>query len=170
LTVSLGDDVFDAWQRFSKIMSYDLLTDDLDNRLWGWYGRAPTHCLKVAMIIAALDWPENTPAPRIEMQHLSRALAIVNQWRASAHRALAMASQSETTRLQVRVMRQISMAEPQGITMRDLARAMRDTPATEIETAARELVTRGEITEIEQKPGPAGGKPTRRFRIYTPSG
>lgn len=96
LTVTLGEKVLPSWKTYNKTMSYDLLLDPaLDERLHGLYGRMPTHAIKVAMLLAALDWPADRVAPQIELHHLARAVDIAERWRASAHRALGQATQTE---------------------------------------------------------------------------
>jgi len=164
ITATLGAGVFDAWTKFNKALSFDLLNDDLDGRLRGTYGRLPTQALKVAMILAALDWPPHAPAPRIELPHLARAIAIVESWRASAHRVIVNATASEFSQLTKRILRQLAKHDPGGATVRDLCRAMVDKRPAEIESALAELVTAGLAEEVETKPGKQGGRPTKRYR------
>ena len=164
LTVKIGGGVFEPWQRYDKAASYDMLTDDLDHRLWGWYGRAPTMVLKVATILAALDWPQSAPAPTIQLPHLARAIDVVERWRASVHRVLHMAVKSELERLAERILRQVSKCEPQGVTLRDLGRAIKDKPAAEIELTLKDMMKRGSVEEIGCNPE-KGGRPTKRYRV-----
>jgi len=145
-------------------MSYDLLTPDLDNRLYGTYGRLPTQALKIAMILAALDWG-NGNAPRIEAPHMARAISIAEAWRASAHRVISVATDSVFDRERQRVLRVVSQFEPGGATMRDIYRAMQDKKPSEIEFIVIEMVTAGELEEIETPLGKKGGRPTKRYRI-----
>jgi len=81
-----------AWGKYDKALTHDLLTADdaPDGRLWGTYGRLPAQALKVAVILAALDWAGGQlPEPRITLAHWGRGQMIAEQWRASAHRLLA---------------------------------------------------------------------------------
>lgn len=161
LAVTLGPAVHDAWQGYSKAVSHELLTADLDDHLWGTYGRLPTYALKVAIILAALDWPTEAKAPTIQMVHLARALSIAESWRASAHRALEMARETQFIALKDRVYRQIADAHPGGITKRDLGRAMTRESVSDIEQALGELVSMGEI-----EAAPSGGARGPRSVVY----
>lgn len=159
----LGRDVYPAWERYNKAVSYDLLTDDLDGRLAGTYGRLPTLALKVALILASLDgWQGNSPA--VELPHLARAISITEEWRASAHRALGLATQSDFDQVAQRVLRQTGRAGAGGITLRDLYRGMADRSPAELAEVVTQLV---EVGEMEELPTPAGrvGRPTKRYRL-----
>ena len=68
IAVFLGDGVYQLWNTYNRAMRYDMLNDDLDRRLWAAYGRLPVHVLKVATLLAALDW-KDAPCPQIEMRH-----------------------------------------------------------------------------------------------------
>lgn len=163
--VILGDDVFAAWENYNRALSYDLLTSDLDSKLWGTYGRLPVQCLKVAMILSALDWTQsNDAAPVIELPHLARAISITESWRASAHRALTIVTSGDFDRLQRRITQQLSHFEPDGATMRDLYRAMRDKSPDEIRGALAQLQDLGQVQEIDAKPA-GRGRPTKRYRL-----
>jgi len=163
--VTLGGGVYEAWGRYNKAVSFDLLTPDLEARLYGTYGRLPGLALKVAVILAALDWPAGLETPQVTLSHLARALSITEAWRASAHRALLAAAQDETDHVKRRVLCQIGRAEPNGATVRDLCRAMQSTRTAEIEAALHDLVTAGEVEAVRQQSGQQGGRPTERYRL-----
>jgi len=156
LCVTLGTGVYDAWQAYSKATRYDLINDDLDQRLHGCYGRLPVQAWKVAMVLAALDWQES-PAPVIELPHLARAIGIVETWRASAHRALAKVAATEFERLQQRIIVQLSRHEPHGATLRDLYKSIRDRSPEEIEMSLGQLQKVNMVDEIEAPSGKRGG-------------
>jgi len=158
----LGVDVHAAWDRYNKAVSYDLLTDDLDHRLAGTYGRLPTLALKVGLILAALDgWQGN--GPTVELPHLARAISICEEWRASAHRALKLATQGEFDRAAQRVLRVAGRAGPGGATMRNLYRGMQDKEPAEIAEVVAQLVDVGELEEL-QAPTGKPGRPAKRYR------
>ena len=164
-TVTLGTGVFDAWQRYSKAVRYDLITDSLDRRLWGAYGRLAVHALKVSTILAAMDW-KCEGAPVIELYHLARAVAITEDWRASAHRVLRTATETEYDRLQERVLYQCGRHDKEGgATLRNLYISMRDRTPAELTNVVEQLVKVGMLEEISIKAGPTGGRPTMRYRL-----
>ena len=166
-TVTLGTGVFDAWQRYNKAISYDLLTTaQFDQRLFGTYGRLPEQALKVSMILAALDWPGYQTPPKLELPHLARAMTICEDWRESAHRALATLTVTEFDRLRVRILQQINRRLPQGATFRELTRAMRDKTPNEIMEALQQMLDSSDIEEAKSKTGKRG-RPTVRYKPVT---
>lgn len=165
-TATLGAGVHETWARYNRALSYDLLTEDLDTRLHGSYGRLPVHALKVALILAALDgWSEYQKAPIVELRHLARAISITETWRASSHRALTLATKTDFDRLAQRVIRQVSRHEPSGATLRDVYRGMQDQKPTVIQETVTQLLEVGELDALEVPPGKNGGRPTTRYRI-----
>lgn len=87
VTVLLGDGVWEHWQHYNEAMSYQFQNPDVisDYRLRLICGRLPVKLLRVAILLAALDW-DGEGAPRIEMCHYARAHQIAEQWRVNAHR------------------------------------------------------------------------------------
>ena len=164
LDVRLGTAVLLAWQAYDKLLRHDLLTIDLPERLWGWYGRAPTQVIKVATLLAALDW-DTGDTPKIELPHLMRAISIVESWRASVHRLLAMTTQSVYSTMRQRITRVLASADPYGATLRDLYKGLRDKSPSEIESILDQMVRVNEIVVIDVKPGPKGGRPTKRYKL-----
>jgi hypothetical protein len=167
LSVTLGDGVFDAWENYSRALGYDLLGAELDTRLWGSYNRLVTMSLKVAMILAALDWPEDMAAPRIELRHLARAMGITETWRASAHRVIDGATASGFDRLQRRISRQLAIAGKDGATVRDIHQQMRDLRPSDIEMTLQEMMTAGEVEVLPRPASARGGRPTKLYRLST---
>jgi hypothetical protein len=160
----LAEGVYERWNQYNKSVSYELLTDELDERLHGAYGRLPTQVIKVATILAALAWQEEA-APVILDCHLAQAIAICEKWRASAHRVLQMATENEFNALQERIIKQLSKAGPKGATLRDLYKAMKDRTPDQIEDTLRQLVKAGMVEDIAQPAGPKGGAPTVRYKL-----
>lgn len=164
LDVVLGDGVFDLWKQYAKIVRYDLLNTELDEQLWGTYGRLGVQVLKIAMLLAALDWG-CWCSPVIEIKHLLRSIGIGEAWRASAHRVIGTANMGTFDRLRQRITRQLARHEPGGGTLRDLYRAMKDKTPAHIEQALMQMLAVGEIEEVPVAADRKGGRPTRRYRI-----
>lgn len=162
IDVILGKDVYQAWQDYNRAMSFDLLTPDLDMHLWGTYGRMPSHMIKIAMILAAFDWPEGGTC-KIELRHLARAFSIAEKWRASAHRAKNLSGASNFEQMKKRILRQVSK-HPEGATLRDIYMGLRDKTPGEIELSLSDMVLAGILEELEPEPGKRG-RPAKRFRI-----
>jgi hypothetical protein len=170
LTVTLGDGVFEAWSRYAKATSYDLLTASLDPRLYGTYGRLGVQVLKVGTIFAAFDWAlaqEPASTPSIALSHLTRAVGIVESWRASAHRALRLVTHGARDALHARIRSHAAKTGERGITMRDLCRAMRDKEPEDIQRAVQQMALGGDLDELEPPQGEPG-RPTTRYRVPGP--
>ena len=164
LNTQLGTGVHQAWQAYDKALRHDLLIPNLPERLWGWYGRAPTQALKVSILLAALDW-EAGQAPQIDLPHLVRAISIVESWRASVHRVLALTTQTAYNTLQQRIIHLLASAEPYGATLRDMYKAFRDKTPAEIESVLEQMARVNDILVVDVRPGPQGGRPTKRYRL-----
>jgi hypothetical protein len=165
LTVSLTESAIEAWNAYNKSVSYDLLvTFDINERLKAAYGRLPTQAIKVATILAALDWPESQAAPIIDLSHLAGAIAICERWRASAHRALRMAIRGKSDTLHQRILQVVAQHEPDGITRRDLKKAIRGYAPERIDDAINQMLGI-ELREVDVKPGKNGGRPTQRLHL-----
>lgn len=165
LTVTLGNGVFEKWNAYNKVLRFDLLGDDIDERLLGTYGRLPTQVLKVATILAALDWGSSTPAPRIDLPHLHRAIAIAETWRVGAHRTLDTGATADENVKLSRLLRQIGRHGLEGATFRDLRRAMGDVPVTALQRLLDQAISAEEVTPVQPAPGTKGGRPTTRYRL-----
>lgn len=126
--VILDAEAFAAWQRYDRALTFDLLTrsDKPDSRLWGNYGRFPTLALKVAMIVAALDWAMGDERePRVTLAHWARAQLITERWRESAHRLLETLSRNvEENGMEDRVIRLLAKADSNGLTIREVYRVL----------------------------------------------
>jgi hypothetical protein len=164
LSVGLGRGVMDVWNVYNKVMSYDLLTPDLDSKLYAAYGRFPTHVLKVATILAALDW-EHGGAPIIELPHLSRAIQIIESWRESVHRAIVSIDKNNYEQICLRITNQLSKDGSAGTTFRDICRGMRDVTPQEITKALEGLIFSGDIIQVPKKSGIKGGRSTEIYKI-----
>lgn len=112
LSVILAPGVLEHWGAYAKAVGHDLLTPDLDERLYGTYGRMPTQVLQLATSLPAMDWPRNQDAPTIELSHLARAMDTGERWRASAHRVLAVASVNDTNKKITRLLYQVGRHGP----------------------------------------------------------
>jgi hypothetical protein len=163
LEVKLGAGVYDAWSKYNRALSHELLTDELNPNLKGTYGRLPTHALKIAMILAALDWSASDPAPKIELPHLARAIEIAETWRASAHRALDLTTANMSSRVKDRITR--LLAKYPNMTERDLVKSLKDIDQNELHLALVEMVEIGDVVEVDAGPGAKGGRPTKRYTV-----
>jgi len=161
-TVSMARGVYELWEQYNKAVSYDLVNEQLNQQLWPAYGRFPVHCLKLAMILTALDWQQDVATPVIEMRHLGKAMEICETWRESVHQARLLANESAFDQLQQRVLYQVARHEPKGASLRDVYKSMKDVEPTDIEKCLSTLVQLEEV-EPERTSGP--GRSTIRYHL-----
>lgn len=167
MSVVIESEAMGAWQRYSKAVGYDLITQALDNRLWAVYGRLPDQLIKVAIILASFDWAmekRKTAVPTITLGHISRAMNVVEGWRRSAHRTIEQVTMSDANRFLQRILRHVVSTGERGITLRELYKGMRDRQPFEIANALDQLVQAEEIEVIDAGTTKAGGRPTKRYR------
>lgn len=95
LAVTFDKAVWEHWRAYSDCMLYDLQHPDVtsDDRLRKMYGRLPVALLKVATLLATLDWPVDAQAPHVAVSHYARAHQIVEGWRANAARFITVMDQ-----------------------------------------------------------------------------
>jgi len=155
--VEVADDAKAAWWKYSVALTHTLLTGDNPppQQLWGNYARLPAQALKIALILAALDWGcGNQQEPRLTLPHYARAQGIAERWRASAHRLLDMLSNRDVAAeygKEDRILRVIQAAGSGGITARTVYRTL-GLRRVEFELAVAGLVRDGLIRETEIKP------------------
>lgn len=162
ICVMLGSSVFDDHERYSRAM-HELIGPALPERLAGVYGRLPGQVLKVAIILAALDWPRNREAPTVERHHWARAVEIVERWRASAHRLVTVTQRSAGDQLADRILSLLPSYGPQGATVREAHRRMSGADTGQIRVALEGLERDGLVARVHVVPSARGGRPTERF-------
>ena len=136
----------------------------LDDRLRAIYGRLHVQGIKVAILLAAMDWADDNaglPHPKVKAAHWYRAQQIVEDWRASAHRLLADLGENEEGRLEGRI---LSFLRACGgvATVRDIYRALRS-PRKPVTEALRALEEDGCVVRVELPPKP--GLKSEAYRL-----
>jgi hypothetical protein len=136
----------------------------LDDRLRAIYGRLHVQAIKVAILLAAMDWADDDaglPHPKVKAAHWYRAQQIVEDWRASAHRLLADLGENEEGRLEGRI---LSFLRACGgvATVRDIYRALRS-PRKPVTEALRALEDDGCVVRVELPPKP--GLKSEAYRL-----
>ena len=167
LSITMDAPAMQTWQAYAKALLHDVITPDLDDRLLAGYGRLPTQALKVASILAALDWPIDDNVPEITLAHIGQAMEICERWRRSLHRMLSISRETDLSRLKQAIVRIVSQEGSKGVTIRDMARAT-GRPMSTAEDAATELVADGTFICQKTQPGPQGGRPVYRY-YFNPS-
>ena len=159
LTARIWPDVHAYEQALRAMTAPD---SPLDDRLRAIYGRLHVQALKVAMLLAAMDWIDlgGQARPTVEPAHWYRAQMITESWRASAHRLLADLGENEEARLENRILG-LLRGQQNPVTVREIYRALRSTRKPVVE-ALKALETDGVILRVE-----APTKPGRKSEMYT---
>jgi len=153
-----------AYERVLRAMTAP--NSPLDDRLRTVYGRLHIQALKVAIILAALDWialgDQRQGKPVVRAPHWYRAQQIVENWRASAHQLLHDLGESEEARLEIRILKLLA-GRPSGLSVRDIYRALRS-PRKPVIEALKALEVDGQVAqEIMQRSG--RGRPSECYRL-----
>ncbi len=165
IKVYLDGGVFDLWDKYNKCVRYDMIIDkdaDLDERLYGTYGRSQIQALKLATLLAALDW-HNEPSPIIKLSHITKAIMISEIWRKSAHRALEKTDVSEYDKIEGAVMRICTRFG--SASMRDLHNNARSFSPTDIEDVINQLIKMGVVEAFYDDHDGKPGRPTTKYKI-----
>ena len=162
---SLAADIWQQVHAYEQALRTMTAPDShLDDRLRAIYGRMHVQAIKVAILLAALDWAENTessPRPNVTPAHWYRAQIITEEWRASAHRLLAELGENEEVRLENRILGLLKTAGGNA-TVRDLYRALRS-PRKPVIEALKALEQDGRVTKVDLPPNP--GKRSEAYRL-----
>lgn len=143
-------------------------SSSLDDRLRAIYGRLHVQAIKVAILLAALDWADSedsSPRPRVTTAHWYRAQGIAEDWRASAHRLLADLGENEEGRLENRILG-LLRACGGSATVRDIYRALRSPRKTVLE-ALKALEDDGRVVRV-QNAYSGRGRPPEKYELIDP--
>ena len=114
------------WEAYAKALGHTLLAQGaVDEQLFASYGRLPMMAMKVALLLATMDWAEESnraSAPTIRATHWQAAQLITEEWRASLHRLVSLSQTTSEERLQDRILQKVESVNSEGITLRDLQR------------------------------------------------
>lgn len=162
---SIAADIWPACHAYEQALrAMTAPGSSLDDRLRAVYGRLHVQAIKVAILLAALDWADDDATcarPKVAAAHWYRAQQMTEEWRASAHRLLADLGENEEGRLENRVLGFLRVCG--GVaTVRDIYRALRS-PRKPVIEALRALEEDGCIERVELPPKP--GMKSEAYRL-----
>jgi hypothetical protein len=163
---SLSADIWTPCRAYEQALrAMTAPSSSLDDRLRAVYGRLHVQAIKVAILLAAMDWSDEDsglPHPKVTAAHWYRAQQIVEDWRSSAHRLLADLGENEEGRLENRV---LSLLKACGgsATVRDLYRALRSPRKTVLETL-KALEDDGRVIRV-QNAYSGRGRPPEKYEL-----
>ena len=137
---------------------------NLDDRLRGNYGRFSTMALKLALILAIMDWTDEgmQNAPRITTAHWARGQMLAEEYRASVHRLLDELSIGVDVKNEKKVLDFIARNGERPPSARDILRGAGVKSRKEIDATLAALVEDGVIEIAERK---TGGRSARGYRV-----
>ena len=137
---------------------------NLDDRLRGNYGRFSTMALKLALILAIMDWTdEGMPnAPRITTDHWARGQMLAEEYRASVHRLLDELSIGVDVKNEQKVLDFIARHGERPPSARDILRSAGVKSRKEVDATLAALIDDGVIEIAERK---TGGRSARGYRV-----
>ena len=162
-----GPGMMEAYQTYSKTLSFDMLLDTtVTESVQPNYSRLPTMALKIAIILATLDWADNTTTDKdsfgvlnapnivITLGHWARAQMIAESWRSSLHRLLSSISETDDARSEKRLIQHLTRWK-EGRTINELVNST-GLSRTHLKSAIDSLVESGEleVVKVAGKRGP----------------
>lgn len=168
ISAGIDAEAFQLWDKYNKALSFNLLVENtsVNPILFGSYGRLPTHALKAALIMAAMEWPELQPAPRVELKHMVRGIVMAEEWRESLHRVIEKVEASEYDAFAQRIIKAIGKYLTRGASLRDIHQAMRDKSPVEIQNQLMQMAMEHTIEMKVVKPQ-KGGRPTEKYFVVS---
>ncbi|MCD4684494.1 MAG: DUF3987 domain-containing protein [Anaerolineae bacterium] len=163
----VASDLWEPMHAYERVMrEMTAPNSPLDDRLRTVYGRLHVQALKVAIILAALDWvmlgDRRQSKPVVRAAHWYRAQQIVETWRASAHRLLHDLGESEEARLEMRILRLLA-GQPNGLSVRSIYRTLRS-PRKPVIEALKALELDGRVVQDFARQGERGPR-TEIFQL-----
>lgn len=148
IPASMSKDAFTAYTAYMKAVFFDMIDENLDERVHGNYRRMHIQALKIALAVACMDWAASNAQgkPVITLGHWAIGQQIAEKARESLHRMLPVLSESRDSRTQ-RDLLTVFRQNPSGLTIRDICRLLyRKTK--DVQSAIQILVESGEIETI----------------------
>ena len=96
IQASYSNDIYKKWDAYHEGIWQLIAQNTIPEKLHAAYGRMPTTVIKIATLLAAIDWANAKKDEKLEIQihHWARAQMITEEYRASLHRLLDMTNQA----------------------------------------------------------------------------
>jgi len=165
ISATMDRAVFDLFNAYYTALHQ--MTDprrSLDDRLRGNYGRFSTMALKLALILAIMDWTDEgmQNAPRVTTAHWARGQMLAEDYRASVHRLLDELSIGLDVKNEKKVLDFIARHGERPPSARDILRSAGVKSRKEVDATLAALIDDGVIEIAERK---TGGRSARGYRV-----
>lgn len=137
---------------------------NLDDRLRGNYGRFSTIALKLALILAIMDWVDNgaPQAPHLTEAHWARGQLLAESYRASVHRLVDELSLGLDVKNEEKVLDFIARTPDRPPSSREILRGAGIKTRKEVDATLTALLSDGAIDAVERR---TGGRPTTVYQL-----
>ena len=135
----------------------------LDDRLRGNYGRFSTIALKVALIVAIMDWADEGAhqAPRLTTTHWARGQMLAGEYRASVHRLLDELSIGQDVKNEEKILDFIARSSEHPPSAREILRGAGIKMRKEVDATLMALMEDGAVESVERR---TAGRPTTTYQ------
>ena len=157
--------VFDRFNAYYAAL-HDL-TDpkrNLDDRLRGNYGRFASIALKLALILAIMDWADEGAqgSPRISEAHWARGQMLAEDYRASVHRLIDTLSVGQDIKNEQKILDFIARTGDRPPSAREILRGSGVKTRKEVDATLAALAEDGAIEAVERR---TAGRPTTAYQL-----
>lgn len=160
---SMTDGALKLYQNYMKAVFYEMIDDDLDERLHGNYRRLHIQAVKIALALACIDWVENNEGIQIVITegHFTLAQQLTETSRESLHKLMPILSESRDARTQRDLISILKHAPPGGLTTRDICKQTGKS-IKDIRTGLEVLIESGFVETRDHRP--SVGRPTILYK------
>lgn len=167
LNALIGTNVFEHFNAYYAALHE--MTDpkrNLDDRLRGNYGRFATIALKLALILAIMDWADarEQGSPRINEAHWVRGQMLAETYRASVHRLIDELSIEQDVKNEQKVLDFIARSAERPPSAREILRSSGVKSRKELDSTLAALLSDRVIEGIERR-GQGAGRPTQAYQL-----
>lgn len=137
---------------------------NLDDRLRGNYGRFSTIALKLALILAIMDWVDNSvpQVPHLTEAHWARGQLLAESYRESVHRLIDELSVGVDVKNEEKVLDFIARTPERPPSAREILRGAGIKTRKEVDATLTALLSDGAIAAVERR---TAGRPTTVYQV-----
>ncbi|MBI1256411.1 MAG: DUF3987 domain-containing protein [Chloroflexi bacterium] len=167
LSATIEPSVFEYFNQYYAALHE--MTDprrNLDDRLRGNYGRFSTIALKLALIVAIMDWADGgtQPAPRVSEAHWTKGQLLAESYRASVHRLVDELSIGLDVKNEEKVLDFIGRTSERPPSAREILRGAGIKTRKEVDATLTALLGDGAIDAVERR---TAGRPTTVYKLIS---
>jgi hypothetical protein len=165
LSATIESSVFEHFNQYYAALHE--MTDprrNLDDRLRGNYGRFSTIALKLALILAIMDWADDgaASAPRVTEPHWAKGQLLAETYRASVHRLVDELSIGLDVKNEEKVLDFIARTPDRAPSAREILRGAGIKTRKEVDATLTALLGDGAIDAVERR---TAGRPTTVYQL-----